>query len=174
MTLLQAAKAWALLRLPVLHYLRADTPEEFTEEAPRKQGRESLMQYACLIQGPPLPANNQPAHSDGDSEDSSDDADEQEHHEEAAGPAPLDMPGGSDPDLAEAALVGRPCLTYHNCLPHASAGMHSPLKALLMNTALLAGLMPTCILRRMYTQRSQLYKGPVLTELQVYSTATVP
>ena len=37
------------------------TPEEFTLEK-RQQARDSLMEYARLIQGPPLPAEAQPMH----------------------------------------------------------------------------------------------------------------
>lgn len=89
--------------------MRASTPEEFTLEK-RQQARDSLMEYARLVQGPPLPPEAQPMHmhSGADPEDFAAD-DGRETSEEAAAQDPSDKAEGSAAAATEAELVSTPC-----------------------------------------------------------------
>ena len=110
--MMQVARAWDLLRMPVLHYMRASTPEEFTV-AKRQRARDSLLEYARLLQGPPLPANQQSA-DDADSDRSGANNDEGGEEVDAAWD-PADASGGTTTPATEATLVSTTCLSCHGC-----------------------------------------------------------
>ena len=109
--MVQASHAWDLLRASVLHYMRASTPGEFTEEK-RQQARNFLLDYAHILQGPTMPAEQQLTN---EPEDSGFDSDGGEQGASAATKS-AEALGGDTAPAAEATLVSTFVLGCHSCL----------------------------------------------------------